>query len=247
MLRKLSCIFGLMLAGCASHPPVPPLDLAMPPVAVAAQYVTHKSQPHEHQTAAGHSSSDGMSAAEIMVEWRLFRSADRVDIDNLSAATGEVWQRDGKVLIMRKLFHADRKAIEYQMDDFAVLGMQPSWQRQALLIDPAVLSHLTLIDEEWIDGHPVRVYRGTVGDQQLEIAWITDLNLPQSITRRALDGDVVERTALRAMHTLTQNPWRYENGDSYEVIDYADLGDHERDPFVVKVQSQLPGGDVHHH
>jgi hypothetical protein len=33
----------------------------------------------------------------------------------------------------------------------------------------------------------------------------------------------------------------------YEIIDYADLGDRERDPFVQRVQSHLVGGDWHTH
>jgi hypothetical protein len=33
----------------------------------------------------------------------------------------------------------------------------------------------------------------------------------------------------------------------YVVLDYADLGDNERDPFVMRLQAQESGGHLHGH
>jgi hypothetical protein len=103
------------------------------------------------------------------------------------------------------------------------------------------------VDERWIDGHPARVYRGTVDKQKVEIVWLVDINLPQSIVRHDLDGKLIEQTTLAELQPLTGSKWPCRCGDGYEIIDYADLGDRERDQFVMRVQSQLPGGDFHRH
>ncbi len=229
-----------VLAGCASTRPVPVLDLAADTVPVAAEFVTVREQADHSHDHAGHGRDESKE-----VRWHMFRSTNRIDIDNVTVNTGETWLRDGKLLVMRQLFHEDRKGIEYLADDFAVLGMQPSWQRQAMLIDPAVLQALQETGSSWQDGNPLRHYRGDVDGQRFEVMWRVDVNLPYSLVRER-DGQR-ETTRLLAVHPLAQSPWKYENGDGYELIDYADLGDRERDPFVLKIQSQLPGGDMHHH
>ncbi len=213
------------LASCASAPAVPPRDLSAGLPMLAAEYITTKNK--------------------SAVRWHFFRHNNRIDIDNTTAHTGEVWQRDGKIVLMRQLFHDDRKGVEYQMDDFNVLDMKPSWQKQALLIDPQTLESLQETGSGWLAGHPARYYRGEVNGQQFTVQWLVDLNVPYSIERR--HGDEKEVTQMQAVYLLAQSPWQYNNGDDYEIMDYTDLGDRERDPFVMRVHAQLPGGEMHHH
>jgi hypothetical protein len=262
MRKEVTTLIGTVLvsvlAGCASTHPVPPLNLATRDLAtkdlatkdlaanlpdIAAEYVTTRRHIHNEKTQVIEKGK--AEPEESMVSWHFFRQQNRIDIDNITARTGEVWLRDGKTLIMRQLFHDDRKGVEYLTDDFAVLGMKPSWDRQALLLDPHTLQQLPETGAYWLDGYPVRSYRGKVDGQQLEIIWRVDNNIPYSITR--LHDDEKEITRLQASYPLSQSPWQYNNGEDYELMDYTDLGDRERDPFVIKIQSQLPGGDVHHH
>lgn len=246
MKRFALAAVAVLLAACAARQPVPPLDLVAVPSDISAQYKTRHIA-HVADTGLRRDGEQRHDDVAIDVDWRIFRGASRIDIDNLSAQTGETWQRDGKVLIMRKLFHDDRKAIEYQMDDFAVLDMKPSWRKQAQLVDESLLLQLKAVDERWIGGHPARMYRGIVDKQQVEIVWLVDINLPQSIMRHALDGKLIEQTTLTELQPLKGTKWTCRCGDGYETIDYADLGDRERDKFVMRVQSQLPGGNVHRH
>ncbi len=162
----------------------------------------------------------------IYSEWRFFRSENRIETDNLTTHTGEVWQRDGRMLMMRKLFHDDEKAVEYQADDFRALNQNPSWQRQALLIDAITLSQLKEVGARWENGKPLRFCRGDVDGGQLEVVWRVEINLPQSIVRT--HGKSVELTQLQTVTALASALWKHSGGD-YDVIDYADLGDHEHD------------------
>lgn len=218
---------------------VPPLNLAMPLPEVAVEYRTTRTvqggadaQGHEHPPAG-------------RVAWRFFREHDRIDIENLEARTGERWQRDGNTQFFFKTFHADRRSVEYRTDDLKVINAALSWQQHAMLIDPAVLGALAEQDAGWRDGYPYRRYVGTVNGEKLDVVWRVDLNLPVVLEREG--GDFRERTELKAAYTLASAPWSRPDQTDYDVIDFADLGDRERDPFVLRVQAQLPGGDLHHH
>jgi len=219
--------------GCA----VPALDLTEPLPEVAATYATTRAAESD-----GHA-HDHSPAGEG--EWRFFREKDRIDIENLKARTGERWQRDGRAQFFFKVFHADRRSVEYRTDDLMMLNADLTWQPHALLIDPKVLQSLTLQDAGWREGYPYRHYSGMANGEKLDVLWRVDLKLPVVLERET--ASYHERTVLKAVYPLAASPWTREDQSDYEVIDFADIGDRERDPFIQRVQAQLPGGDVHQH
>lgn len=230
----------LGLGGCAAQrqvqTPVPEMNLAEPLPAVAASFTTRLETQHGHR--------DGGQLPGPQT-WRFFRETDSVEIEDLQTQSGEFWQRDGGTQFLFKLFHADGKGIEYRMDDLEMLEISRSWQQHALLIEPELLQSLALVETGWRDGYPFRRFKGEVAGSALEITWRLDLNLPLQIRRG--DGGHVEITELTAAYPLAESPWVRRNRTGYDIIDYADLGDRESDPFVARVQGQLPGGHVHRH
>jgi len=240
----------LILSACSntpspltsSAPSVPVLALQPPYPALAAEFVTTRNKMQQHQHAPG--MTDAHPVKE-QLRWRFTREKDRLQIDNLSANTSEIWIRDGNAVFMLKAFHQDKRSVEYRSDDFAVLNIEPKWDKQALLLDPALFQQLKEINSGWVGKVPVRYYKGTVGNQQIEVEWRVDLDLPARIKRTSPDLD--EETLLQNASDLSQAAWKPRDTGHYVVTDYADIGDMERDPFIMKVQSQLLGGDVHHH
>ncbi|HEY8157761.1 MAG TPA: hypothetical protein VIF10_03560 [Methylobacter sp.] len=202
---------------------------------VAAEYITTR-EGVEH----GHEHHD---AVADNVTWRFWRNGQQIVIERPQLGLGELWQRDGKAMIHRKLYHADRRAIEFQEDDLRMLETKPSWQKLALLVDQKVLEQLTAGNMEWSDNHPIREYQGKIGDSQWHIVMRMDLGLPVLIEREQ-DG-VSEHTELLNAYELNAAPWQPTPTNGYDIIDYADLGDKEYDPFVIKVQAQM--GHDHHH
>lgn len=227
------------------------LDLNEPLPNIAATYVTHRElahsadDKHEHAHHADPAVHKAEAHAGQTLQWRFFREADRAEIEDLTSQTGELWQRDGKTQFFFKLFHADRRSIEYRMDDLQNLNITSSWQQHILLVDPEILRQLAVVKTGSRDGYAFAQLKGTVKGETWEIMWRSDLKLPAKI-RREHEGHV-EVTELEAVHPLAASPWPRRDHVAYEVIDYADLGDRESDPFVIRVQSQLPGGDVHRH
>jgi hypothetical protein len=225
----------LVLGGCSKQPPVPEVDVtgAKAP-AVAAEYRTTHTDAH-----------GPASAAKQPLQWRFWREAGRVATENLSAGSGELWQQDGQAIIHRKFFHDDKRAIEWQTDDLRMTGTLPAWPRLALLIDPQTLGALTLKRAGWQDNYPYRRYAGVIDGTRWDITIRTDLMLPVSIDRQHDGGR--ELTMLKSVYAADAAPWQPTDAGQYEVIDFSDLGDRERDPFVQKIQGQLPGVHAHSH
>lgn len=234
-----------MLSGCSNTPDRQVaagglVDLAAANLpALAAEYRTvFSAGPVRHQ-------DDATAPAAETVVWRFWRDDGQIVVERPQLGLGELWQRDGKTLIHLKLYHRERRAIEFQEDDLKMLGGKPAWQKLALSIDPALLAQLAVADPDWLDGKPIREYRGSAAGAEWHVIFRLDLALPILIERVA-HGES-ERTEMVDAYPLSAAPWRPTASDSYDIIDYADLGDKEYDPFVVKVQTQIGHGHRHSH
>jgi hypothetical protein len=90
---------------------------------------------------------------------------------------------------------------------------------------------------------PIRESQGKIAETEWHIVMRMDLALPVLIERHHEHG--AERTELLHAYSLGEAPWKPTPDGSYEVIDFADLGDKEYDPFVARVLSQM--GHDHSH
>ncbi|MGZ8240641.1 MAG: hypothetical protein ACXWTK_03905 [Methylobacter sp.] len=204
---------------------------------VAAEFTTtREGEEHEYEHDEHEPHADN-------VTWRFWRDSQQITIERPQLGMGELWQRNGQSVIHRKLYHGDQRAIEFQDDDLRMLETTPSWQKLALLLDQKLLAQLTASDLEWSDGYPTREYQGKVADTAWHVVIRMDLGLPLLIERE--HEGFSERTELLHTYTLSAAPWQPTPTAGYDVIDFADLGDKESDPFVIKVQAQM--GHDHHH
>lgn len=244
LLIKLSAVSVLILLTACSSTPINQtetrkiIDLASTKLPnVAAEFTTtREGEEHAHEQDEHESHTD-------KVIWRFWRDSQQITIETPQLAMGELWQRDGHTITHRKLYHGDQRAIEFQDDDLRMLNTTPSWQKLALLVDQKLLEQLTASSLDWSDGYPTREYAGKVAETEWRIIMRMDLGLPLLIEREHTGFS--ERTELLHAYTLSAAPWQPTSTAGYDVIDFADLGDKEYDPFVIKVQSQM--GHEHHH
>ena len=223
-LDRIVMVAALLLCGSAAPgwagtaPAVPPLDTSGGWPAVAAEYrstVTAEGASPESRT------------------WHYWRDTDCIQRENVATGTGERWDRDGRTLFLTRLYHADRKGIEYRSDDLEILNATPAWTQLALLVDPAVLAGLAEVEAGWRDGVPVRHYAGTFDGARWDVKVRTDLMLPVEV--RVERGTASESVELVSAVARDRAPFEPTQATGYEIIDYADLGDRERDPFVMRV------------
>ena len=214
------CLAIYVLPGCA---------FGRSPPDVAAEYRQERLAPAN-------------AAAETSI-WRMWRTADRLVREFDANETSEVWQRDGRTVFHTRYFHGPRRGIEFQQEDLSRLGAQPQWQGLAEVIPSEVLAKLTVLEEGVTDGHAWRRLEGTLDGVRWSVTMRTDLMLPVSLERH--HGEVVERLTLLGAWPVHDAPRQPRSTEGYQVLDFADLGDNERDPFVMAVQGQL--GLDHHH
>ena len=200
---------------------------AAEPPALAARYAVRTDTP-------------GTSAAPG--EWLLWREADRVETQ--AGGRGDFWQRGPKgTVLLTRLYHPEKRAVEYYPSDLAALGMRPDWGSLAHVIDPRHLgAALKPAGGRVVLGRAATVYRGALDGRQIEVWWLENEQLPARLEKTLPGGRFVME--LREILPIAAAPWRRADASAYRAIDYADLGDHENDPFVTAL---VHGAAAHDH
>lgn len=213
----------------------------------ATQFQPINSQVLKPIAAEFETTSTSPGQAPVTSAWRIQRDSQRVELARLDSHISEVWSRTSQNLwFYQKVFAQDQHVIEYSPSDLAALGIQPQWLPLALAIDPKVLEALgTAKSSKPLFGFETQRFKGELHGASYDVIWIPELALAARV-KYSKDG-MSSVTEVKKPYELAQAPWSPVDTSRYRLIDYSDLGDMERDPFVMKVQSQLPGGHVHAH
>lgn len=220
----------LVLQGCATaRLPTTVATAQDPPPPVAAAFRTRLQHEGRQETS----------------EWRFWRSESRVQREDLQSRTGELWQRDGATIFHTLFFHGERRGVEFEQADLQMTGSGTSWEQHAHIVSPALLQRLRPGRTGTTRATPYQDYAGKVDGIQWRVRMRTDLMVPVSIEQRS--DDRVLRIELIEAHPLAQAPWSPPATAEYGMVDFADLGDHERDPFVQGLQAYMGLGHGHAH
>ena len=238
MLKFFGLLFAL-LAGCTGPRTTQDTRLLNPPDLQALQPLTA-----EFRSTA----PDGQTR-----RWQLARNPERVEVFYPSTDISEVWSKTSRDLwFYERVFHAERQIVQYSPLDLQLLEVPPEQLARACAVDPAVIAALG-------PGQPGKSFRGWrslrlrgeyAGDHY-DIQWLPDLALAVRVKIRR-DGFAITTEATQVALAQQPNPLSAQGSalaprdiHSYRLIDYSDLGDMERDPFVRRIQGQFPSG--HHH
>jgi len=180
-------------------------------------------------------------------QWHLWRSPERVEWLNISANTSEIWTKTSQDLwFYSKAFHTDQQIIEYSPVDLNLLQVAPAWQSFAAAVDPALLQKLSKTKKiNPLDGFQRIQYRGTLDHATYEVEWLPELSLATQV--KIVEAGVTRVTELKQLLLTSSSIKIPQNISRYRVIEYSDLGDMERDPFVMKIQHSLFGAQEHFH
>ncbi|MGZ4955166.1 MAG: hypothetical protein ACXV8Q_08625 [Methylobacter sp.] len=178
--------------------------------------------------------------------WFFWRTSNMIQTQDTDGDYGEIWERTVTGNIQyRKLYHADKTAVEYMSTDMPVNNISFDWVKLSGMLSQQELDQLKAVKKTRVLGRNAELLKGKIGGQSLEVLWLPNEGLPASIIRKDKTGSMalhlVEITALSAAH---RKPVAVEEISNYRHIDAADFGDMENDPFVRKV---LAAEGHHHH
>jgi len=178
--------------------------------------------------------------------WFFWRKPDLIQTQDADGDHGEIWERTANGNIQyRKLYHADKTAVEYMPADMPTNNMSFDWFKLSGMLSQQELDTLKLVKKTQVLGRSAELRKGKVNGQALEVLWLPDEGVPASIIRKDKTGSMelrlVEITPLSAAH---RKPVDIEEIANYRHIDAADFGDMENDPFVKKVMAAE--GHQHH-
>ncbi len=185
---------------------------------------------------------------ERAAEFVLVRTDQVVEVQDKASGMVERWERDpsGKIFYSRIFLDAG-KVIEFQPADFASAGVSDHWEAIRSILPVASLQELTSRGHGRTLGVRTDLYRGDVDGAKVSVAWITDIGLPAQIERkRSAARSRLQLTSLEHGETALADLVPKARTESFEHIDFADLGDREGDPVIEGLLAQS-GLALHSH
>lgn len=206
-------------------------DSEAPPLVAAYRLETRETGPND--------------APARSLTWELRRASKCVVVSDAERRVTERWDRDEQGRIWyRRIFHEERKVIEYQPADLRLGGMEARWAPIASVIDPAELGELVRdVRTEVFQGQEVAVYRGLRRGVPTEIGWLAAESIPERIV---LEGKIGTSTLrLISIEPSAAQVCGRLDFDGYETIDFADIGDRHSDAFLERLMRYEGFGHGH--
>ena len=174
--------------------------------------------------------------------WYFWRKNTLVQTGSADGAYGEIWERTGKgVILYKKLYHADKTAVEYMPADRTIDNSDFNWFKLSSMLSRQELDGLKPLKKTRVLGRKAQWLKGKSAGQNLKVLWLLEEKLPANIVRT----DKTSRAELRLVEisplsSAPRQPVRLEDIADYRHIDAADIGDMENDPFVKKLLASRP-------
>ena len=187
------------------------------------------------------------------ITWWMLRTPTQVELKKTNSNNSELWIWENNQANYQFLMHDEKKVIEYSAVDLKMLNMaadSTKWQEVTNLVlqkDLAIMKKTRL--KKQYKGLALAQYNGNIEGIKTQIVWIDNLQIPLQITYfypkhktivNLLDVNTSTSASLLSEQIL----------DSYQRIDYADIGDMEHSALAKKWLSKAqdaPGINSEHH
>jgi len=196
---------------------------------------TNNKQSHSHHI-----------ADKSAVKWYFWRTTNDIEVSNAGRSFGEKWTlTDKNEVIYQALYHDKKFLLDFQPADLKILDRQSNWGTKRTLIPKRLLSVLTITQQGEFKGYKMVRYEGKYAGDLYQIDWLTELDLPAKVTKKALNTQVT--IELKEIFPLTKSPYKQVDTEKYDDMDYADIGDNESHPIVAQLQKTTGIGYFHQH
>lgn len=183
----------------------------------------------------------------IQTDWYLWRETDAVETANPIVGQNTIWERNGKgEYSYRRIFHKDKRVVEYVPGEIKTRHAEPDWSKLASVVSPHLLDELKRGASKTLFGQKAVRYSGVAGGQKIDLWWLEKAQLPARLSMSS--GGQQMFLDLKELHAKSPSSWPRVDEEriaGYGLIDAADFGDMESDPFVARVMRQ--DGHTHSH
>ena len=220
---------------------------------IAAPAVAHDAHTHVAQPAVASAAVSLQPLAaryelkvnQVAGDWFLWRDAASIETANPGTGQNTIWERTpANEYSYRRIFHNDKRVVEYTPGEIKTRNATPDWAKLASVISPQLLDELKRGGKKTAFGQSAVRYSGRVGGQKIDLWWLEQAQLP---SRLQISGNGQQMTmVLKDLYARSPAGWPRVDEDriaAYGLIDAADFGDMESDPFVARVMQQ----DGHSH
>ncbi len=175
------------------------------------------------------------SASENPHSLVLWRNHGLAALEYRDAGITELWHKTshGKLQLIR-YFDEYQRGIEYQPGEISGRHSSDLWHQKYQLVPETTIQTLTLTKSEGKDCQQRQTYTSTNAGKTAELIWLPASQLPAHYeTKNAGKSVIWELVEIKT--TPTEVEQRFAELSDYQTTDYADIGDNESDPFLLKM------------
>nr|MBL8409750.1 hypothetical protein [Dechloromonas sp.] len=178
-----------------------------------------------------------LNSHKLKTDWYLWRDTDRIETATLASGQNVIWERQGPHSFRQRVVFADEgRIVDYSPGEIRTRHAEPDWSQLGSVISPKLLGALRRGASRLQFGQQSTHYSGHVQGQEIALWWLNDSQLPAQLAIRGRGRAFTLR--LREIHAVSPVAWPRTSEEKladYTLIDAADFGDMESDPFVARL------------
>lgn len=169
--------------------------------------------------------------------WQYIRQADKVIFYYPQRNIVEQWSKDKRQkVIFERWFVSAKRVIQYNNGDLKSINNDKRWSDVSHIFQPEALKTLKKTGDSKYACWTQENYRGVQGESTVYVEWLPQLQLLKKITltqnKQSKTIQLEKLQALNAANTMLKAR------ETYDEMDFADIGDNEADPFISNMIEQ---------
>lgn len=177
------------------------------------------------------------NAPKLSEPFTLWRNGLQVAYEYPEPGITDLWERtaNGRLRLVRH-FDKHERGIEYQPGEIRLSVKTDAWILKRQLISNELIESMELEKAWGEDCDRVEVYTRDHGEKRLVLEWLPVLELAKKFTMESPEGQ-----RLWSLEKIVTDGGRvareFAEREGYRMTDYADIGDHESDPFFLRMMN----------
>jgi len=165
----------------------------------------------------------------------LWRNGNQVAHEHKETGITEVWKhlKNGQLRLVKN-FDKYKQGIEYEPNEIKIKHNISSWELKKQLITQSFMDDMKLVATSGSACMTKQQYMNKNSKDKINLQWL----VKQKLVNRLTIETRKERVSWKLLSVVTdakQVKGLFNTHSAYKMTDYADIGDNESDPFLMKM------------